>query len=358
MSAARNKGTSGTGYWACQTLGWGGYGLAYYVAVLVPFRAAGWRQVVADAAFCAAGLLGTHLLRMRIRRGNWGDLSLAAMMPRLTAGALLVGAGQALALDGSLTLEGVMDWKRADAAPIMAVTAFFSALLVALWLAVYLVVQAARRRRAAEMDALRAEVTVRETKLRSLQQQLNPHFLFNCLNSLRGMIDEDRGRAQEMVTRLAELLRASLRQDEFNAIPMEEELATVNAYLDLESVRLEERLRIRREIAAETRGALVPPMLVQGLVENALKHGIVRLPLGGELVLRMERAGDELRVEVGNTGTLHEPRNGGIGLANARERLRLLYGNRAALSLREDPGGWVRATVVLPFETVEAVCER
>ena len=179
-----------------------------------------------------------------------------------------------------------------------------------------------------------------------------------CLNSLRGMIDEDRGRAQQMVMRLAELLRASLRQDECSAIPLEEELATVDAYLELESVRLEERLRIRREIAVEAMGALVPPMMVQGLVENAVKHGIAQLPGGGELVLRVGREGETLRVEVGNTGRLKVEQGSGIGLTNARERLRLLYGERASVELREEPAGWVRATVVLPFQTVEAACER
>jgi LytS/YehU family sensor histidine kinase len=219
-------------------------------------------------------------------------------------------------------------------------------------------VLAVRRRRAAELDALRSQVLAREAKLRSLQQQLNPHFLFNCLNSLRGMIDEDRARAQQMVTRLAELLRASLRQDACEAIPLEEELTTVNAYLELESVRLEERLRIRREIAPEARDALVPPMLVQGLVENALKHGIAQLPEGGELLLRIYRVGEMLRVEVGNTGRLRTDRGGGIGLANARERLRLLHGERAMVELSEEPQGWVQATVALPFQQAEAACAR
>ena len=354
----RGSGSTSGAYWACQLAGWGGYGLGFYLTVLVPSRATGPRRVLADAAYCLTGLLGTHLLRLVMKKRGWSELRYASLALRLIPGALLVGALETAALYGSLTLAGLMDWGRMDSVPILTTTMFFSAFLVALWLAVYLAVLAVRRRRTAEMDALRAEVVARETKLRSLQQQLNPHFLFNCLNSLRGMIDEDSARAQEMVTRLAELLRASLRQDECNAIPLEEELATVNAYLELESVRLEERLRIRREIGEEVRSALVPPMLVQGLVENALKHGIAQLADGGELTLCIARTAGELRVEVGNTGTLRAPRNGGIGLANARERLRLLYGTGAELSLSEDPAGWVCAKVVLPFQTVEALCER
>jgi two-component system sensor histidine kinase AlgZ len=360
MSPARmqhRSGTSSRAYWACQLLGWAGYGLAYYLAVLVPFHAAGPRQILADAAYCAAGLAGTHLLRRVMNRHGWSELPYAALAPRLLAGAVLVGALQTAVLDGSLAFEGLMDWRRPGAAAIVGTTAFFSAFLVALWLAVYLTVQAVRRRRSAEMDALRAEVVAREAELRSLHRQLNPHFLFNCLNSLRAMIDEDRARAQQMVTRLAELLRASLRQDACSAIRLEEELATVDAYLDLESVRLEERLRIRRNIDPHAGDALVPPMLVQGLVENALKHGIAQLPGGGELVLRVERDGDALRVEVGNPGQLRMNLEGGIGLSNTRERLRLLYRERASFEIREEPSGWVRAIAVLPFEAREAACE-
>jgi signal transduction histidine kinase len=344
-------------YWLCQVLGWGGYALLYYVTVLVPFRAAGPRQILADLAYCLAGFVGTHCLRLLMKRYNWPDLPLAALLPRLFAAAFVIGALQAFALDGSLFIEHQVEFHSAtETIGVLAATIFFSALLVAFWLSVYFVVHAVRRRSSAELDALRAQVLARETRLRALQQQLNPHFLFNCLNSLRGMIDEDRDRARHMVTRLAELLRSSLRQDESNAIPLEEELATVEAYLDLESVRFEERLRIRREIDPETRAALVPPMLVQGLVENALKHGIARLPAGGELILRIARDKEILRIDVLNPGALG-PRSGtGIGLANARERLRLLYGSGAELNLNEEPPGSVHASVALPFQTQEAAC--
>jgi two-component system sensor histidine kinase AlgZ len=327
----RSSDRSGRAYWACQILGWGGYGLAYYLAVLTPFHVAGPRQAVADLAYCLAGMLGTHLLRWLMRKRGWAERPFSALIPRLLAGALLIGLLQVAVLYGCLMLEGQFDWNReANWIAVVSTTVFFGAFLVGLWLAIYLVVQAARRRRIAELDTLRAQILAREATLRSLQQQLNPHFLFNCLNSLRGMIDEDRSRAREMVTRLAELLRASLRQDDCSAIPLEEELATVNAYLELESVRLEERLHIRREIGPGVNAALVPPMFLLGLVENALKHGITQLPSGGELVLGIAREGDLIRFEVDNSGTLGNPSGNGIGLANTRERLHLLYGRRAS----------------------------
>ena len=362
MHAIENKtglaGAQSKGYWTCQLLGWGGYGLAYYLAVLVPFHVTGPKQFVADLAYCSAGLLGTHLLRSRIKLRGWSEIPYPRLIPRLLAGALMVGALQALALDGALALEGKLDWRRpGEGIAIVGATIFFSALLVGLWLAVYFSVQAVRRRRTAELDTLRAQVLLREAKLLSLQQQLNPHFLFNCLNSLRGMIDEDSRRAQEMVTRLAELLRSSLRQDHRSLICLEEELVTVNAYLELESVRFEDRLRIRRDIESGVGSALVPPMLVQGLVENALKHGIAEMPDGGELEIHIRRSRDRLKVDICNTGTLRYEA-AGIGTANARERLRLLYRESADLSLSEEPPGWVRATVSIPYQTKEALCEQ
>jgi sensor histidine kinase YesM len=345
-------------YWICQLLGWGGYGLGYYLAVLVPFNQHGIGQILVDTAFCAAGLIGTHLLRMRMKSRGWSEYPLSQLVPRLLAASLVVGLFPTVVLFGLLNAGSAFTWATLrQSFGVFGSIYFFTAFLVVLWEAIYLAVQAIRRRRMAELNALKAEVLAREAKLKNLQQQLNPHFLFNCLNSLRGMIDEDRARAQEMVTRLAELLRYSLRADDCSSVSLEEELATVDAYLDLESVRFEERLSIRREISSEARQALLPPMLLQGLVENALKHGIAHLSEGGNLTLRIGKDADMLRLEVENSGTLRQNNGSGIGLANARERLQILYGQRASLTLTEEPPGRVRAVAIIPFEQTEALCE-
>ncbi len=341
-------------YWLTQFLGWSGYGIGYYFAVLLPNGMSGIRSIAADAAYCAAGLIGTHLLRRRVRRFGWAEMSFARLLPRLVAGAAVTGLLPACVLDGFLLLEGQLSWsKPREGIVVLWALIFFSALLVGMWLAAYLGIQSVRRRRLAELNALRAEILARETKLRSLQQQLNPHFLFNCLNSLRSMIDEDAPRARAMVTRLADLLRNTLRQDALRAITVGEELETVEAYLDLESIRFEERLRIAREIDPGCREALLPPMLLQGLVENAVKHGIARLPAGGDLVLRIAQHGERLWIDVSNSGSLGQANGSGIGLTNTRERLQLLYGNQAALTLVENPAGEVHSTASLPFRKRE-----
>lgn len=337
-------------YWICQILGWGGYCLGYYLAVIIPFHDSGPGSILADSVYGIAGFVGTHLLRSRMRAAGWTEMRPPRLVARLVVAALLVGSLQTAALDGTLWLQGAF----ASAAPgaaagILLATAFFSALLIGFWLAIYFVVLSIRRRRSAELDTLRSQIVARESQLRSLQQQLNPHFLFNCLNSLRAMIDEDPRRAREMVTELAGLLRAALHTDQRATVTLADELAVVDAYLRLESVRLEERLRVHREIDPAAVSAAFPLLLLQGLVENGVRHGIAPLRTGGELTLRIALAGDRLDVLLTNSGTLHPARNGGIGLINARERLRLLYGEHACLNLREDPPGVVQAHLEMPF---------
>jgi LytS/YehU family sensor histidine kinase len=152
-----------------------------------------------------------------------------------------------------------------------------------------------------------------------------------------------------MLTRLANILRFNLHRDLMHTIPLAEELDAVRDYLALEKVRFEERLQVEFAIGDGAAEARVPPMLLQTLVENALKHGIACLPEGGALAIRAATEGSELRLEVENSGQLAETNGDGkqLGLANTRERLRILYGERARLELRNG-GGRVTAEAVIP----------
>jgi len=193
------------------------------------------------------------------------------------------------------------------------------------------------------------QLAVREAELRTLEAQINPHFLFNCLNSIRGLVLEDPALAQDMVTRLSNILRYNLRRDVNHTVPLSCEVEAVSDYLALESVRLEERLRVRMAIEPDAAAFPIPAMLLQTLVENAVKHGIAPLPGGGELTVSARLDGQGLALEVDNPGRLAapHPEASGMGLANARDRLRILYGSGASLRL-EDRGGRVAATVLVP----------
>jgi LytS/YehU family sensor histidine kinase len=193
------------------------------------------------------------------------------------------------------------------------------------------------------------QLTLRQAELRALQAQVNPHFLFNCLNTIRGMVTEDPERAQHMITSLASLFRRSLQSSGAQMVPLAEEMDAVADYLALEATRFEERLHVCLEVDQEAQKCAVPAMLVQTLVENAVKHGIAQLPGGGTIRVWGIRERESLVVKVENTGSISQPDPNGrhTGLDNARERLRLFYGERATLEL-SDRDGTVTATVVLP----------
>jgi LytS/YehU family sensor histidine kinase len=191
------------------------------------------------------------------------------------------------------------------------------------------------------------------SQFHALRSQLNPHFLFNCLNSLRELIDEDRDRAKQVIDQLSALLRYTLRADRVETVSLKEELAAVEDYLTLEKVRFEERLCTRLDIDPRSLEARLPPMLLQTLAENGVKHGIARLPEGGELVIVTHVLEGNLHVEITNTGKLSDAKEGSsaVGLDNARERLRLMYGDHASLTLEADGGSKVRAEVVIPLRS-------
>jgi LytS/YehU family sensor histidine kinase len=187
-------------------------------------------------------------------------------------------------------------------------------------------------------DSLTVESLARAlqlAELRLLKSQLNPHFLFNALNTVRSLIADNPVRAQSAVTRLANTLRYTLssRQDEL--VTLAQELDIVADYLELESMRFEDRLRIETHVPEDAAGVRIPVMLLQTLVENAIKHGIAELPSGGLLRISAELQNDVLILEVENPRppTPIQRAHEGVGLRNARDRLRLLFGARAGLDL-------------------------
>ncbi|HEV3141897.1 MAG TPA: histidine kinase, partial [Vicinamibacterales bacterium] len=229
-----------------------------------------------------------------------------------------------------------------------------------IWLWIYFSVQDRRRRRALEMKALKLEVVAHDARLRTLESQLNPHFLFNALNSVRALVVEDPPRAQTMITRLAELLRYTLRADGQtgrDVVALDDEIRAVEDYLAIERVRFEERLSVDVDVEPAARRQRVPRMLVLTLVENAVKHGISRLTAGGTVKISATVAGDRLQVRVANSGSMRaDATTAGLGLSNARERLQLIYGDAASLTLQPDgaDGGVVVASVSTPAQAAVA----
>lgn len=334
----------GRPYWTCQAAGWGGF-LAYvlggYLLTEHPKTATDVVSIVFfNGVVCPAA---AHGLRRWMYWRGWHQLSSRRLIPRLVA----VVAGLASGLTGAVVL-----WLVLAGQSVMSATGAFSiaagfAMAFAGWLTIYFAVQARRKR-----DALQLELAVvaRDAQLRSLRAQLNPHFLFNCLNSLRHLIVTEPARAEVMVTGLAELLRYSLASDRLDAVGLSDELRVVDEYLELERVRLEDRLTVTRRVAPEALHARIPPMLIQTLVDNAIKHGIAELPDGGVVRIDARVVNGRVEIVVANTGHLRPPaQEGGRGLDNTKARLRLIYGDSATFSLQETHGT-VEARLALPME--------
>lgn len=208
----------------------------------------------------------------------------------------------------------------------------------------------------AEARAARLQLSLAESRIHALRMELNPHFLFNSLNAVAGLIRRrEPNLAVEMLARLGDLLRATLDREMPAEVTLAEELELLRRYLEIEQVRFGDRLRVAWEIDAATERALVPPLILQPLVENAVRHGISRRPGAAVLRVSTRRLGDTLELAVRDTGDGLKLVDGrgvreGIGLSNVRARLAELYGpERTTLDLGEAPGGGVRACVALPF---------
>lgn len=354
-------------YVLCQVAGWGGLtglNLFYLRATAGGNPGTGRDPFVENAIFVMIMLQGwllSHFLRWPIHRWGWKSLGWAALLPRLMGMSILSSLLWSLLGFGYIYLVLQYPWtsKLSPTFGVLATT-INGSLVLGGWLCVYFIYHAFERLRHMQIEQFRLATSVKEAELRALKSQINPHFLFNSLNSLRALIDEDAPRARESVTRLANLLRYSLQSGQLETVTLEEEIRIVEDYLALELIRHENRLRIRWMVTDEARTRSVPPMLLQTLVENAVKYGISTHRDGGEVTIRASIAGTDLHVSVTNPGEVTPPtsqaaaRAGsstGVGLRNASERLKLLFGDRARLTLATESVGSVTAHVMIPFKS-------
>lgn len=206
-----------------------------------------------------------------------------------------------------------------------------------------------------EIKNLRLSASMTEVELLNLRTQLNPHFMFNALNSIRALVDENPALAKRSITRLSLILRSSLTSGRHPLVPLTTELKMVIDYLELEKIRFEERLKYFLDIPEHLMQAEIPPLLLQTIVENAVKHGIGSRKEGGEIRISVsEYEPDGIRVLVFNSGDFDPEKTGkrsgtGTGLSNSRRRLKLLYGKRSSLTIANTPEG-VACTLIIPSQ--------
>ena len=212
---------------------------------------------------------------------------------------------------------------------------------------------AADRGEASARRALQADVASRDAELRALRAQVDPHFLFNCLHSISAMTSRDAASARRMCLELADFFRASLKAGAEQRIPLSSELELLRGYLNIEQVRFGARLQVTMEDDGASGGVMVPPLLLQPLAENAVRHGIATLVEGGSVLVRVQGAADRLEITVENPFDPDGRRAGtGVGLVNVRDRLETAY--RGAARMRVDttlePSPMFRVSISLPIE--------
>ena len=346
------------GYWILQLLGWSFYFYAQASGEVI-FAQVPWSKAsTLWGGVCVTGIALTHLVRWAIKRFDWLALRPAAMTGRVLAAILAMSIVAYLAtvmLSEAVygtpvtPLAGAF-YRRLTVGGQLRNQFIFMLIVHGAWVAIYLAIAIQRHRYRAELRQAQLGEALRAAELRLLQSQLNPHFLFNALNGLRSLIADDPGRAREAVTQLARTMRYSLASGDENLVSLERELEMVEDYLALESMRLEDRLRIERHIEAEARPARLPAMLLQTLVENAIKHGIAQLKPGGTLRIgaRLERGQLVLTVVNPRPEDAAPAAGDGVGLRNASQRLRLMFGERASLHLDLSRPGQATAEVRLP----------
>jgi two-component system, LytTR family, sensor kinase len=218
----------------------------------------------------------------------------------------------------------------------------------------------ARNQEAARLQAEAAVLQARlaEAQLSALRMQLNPHFLFNTLHAISALVERDPAGVRRMIARLSELLRSTLDESAQAERTAEQEMDFVARYLDIMKIRFQDRLEVVTELDPRARAALLPTLILQPLVENAVKHGVARVRKGGRIVVRVERAGDRLRLSVRDNGPGVDPgaeEGGGVGLSNTRQRLQQMYGAGQDLRLTRLAEGGTLAEVEVPFRPAHDV---
>jgi LytS/YehU family sensor histidine kinase len=207
------------------------------------------------------------------------------------------------------------------------------------------------RYRARGVETMRLQALLTQTRLDVLRAQLNPHFLFNTLNAISALAERDARGVRRMIARLSELLRYTLEESTEQEVALSSELDLLEEYIDLMQIRFQGNLSVTMQIDAETRKALVPNLLLQPIVENAIKHGVSRTTRAGEIAVKSRRMDGKLVLTVTDNGPGPMAGEEGVGLRNTNARLGGMYGPEYRVVLRAGSAGGTEAEIVLPFHT-------
>lgn len=340
-------------YWLFQIGGWSLYNCneVFQYSLQYGFD----NSMISNAiANIVLSILLTHLFRIIAKK--WVRLQLSELALRVGLGVFVITM---ILVALNLPLDAKYVGELLHEKPILVIEYFINlAKPVLVWALIYMFYNYSEERRQREVEEIKLKSSIKETEAKVLRAQMNPHFMFNALNSIRALVLEDPSRAQQGITQLSNILRSSLLADRRKTVALKEELRTVEDYLALEKVRYEERLQMKWDIAPETQNIQVPPMMLQTLVENAIKHGVQKALNWGFVDISTSIADNKLYIKIRNTGQLQgtesKSESGGFGLKNTTQRLDLLYGSEASFKIYQEDSLTVCAEIMIPLSSNEA----
>jgi sensor histidine kinase YesM len=337
-------------YWICQIAGWFSYGLTILFFASILDKELNPIFYPRLAINLSIGILLTHLLRETMHRfslrppmpsNQWWKLFLLlfifSIINSFSTSYLadilkLYEPGRNIPLSRRFLFSIIFD------TPIFLV-----------WMSVYILWHYIEFTNTEEIKKVRLETMIKELELKTIKSQINPHFIFNALNSIRALVDEDPQRARQAITELSNILRSSIQVDKVEITSLEKELDIVKDYLALEYIRFADRLKVVYEVDSNTLSHQIPPMMLQTLVENAIKHGLSKQPGDCTIKIISNVENDKLVLIVQNTGLLQPSEKDGFGLQSTRERLNILYRGQAIFEIYQCEPNKVTAKLVIPI---------
>ena len=336
-------------YWSLQIGGWAIYAIAQIVAVLELDQGSLSNQRIIFLLYEAAlGLAVSHIYRNFINRWKWLSLTMPRLIPRVLFSVFVMGVIMYfLRIPVSIPL-GLFNKNVVLDPMVLLGLSFVYAFFFFLWSVMYFIYNYFERYN----KSLKLEASIKEIELNNLKSQLNPHFIFNALNSIRALVDENPSKSKLAINQLSNILRNSLVTEKRGLTKFEEEMKVVKDYLGLEGIRFEERLRTELDIDPASVDFMVPPLMIQTLVENGIKHGISKLKDGGIIQIKTKVERDRLKIHIRNSGHFHlngaKKPSGGMGLENTRQRLKLIYGEEASFRILTENNTFVLTEIIIP----------
>lgn len=337
-------------YWTLQITGWSVYTIILIFIFLLFSEGSQTDTIIALQVLVGCTLmLASHLERFILKRLNlFNKLSLQLFV---YAVGLSIAAAFAAQVVIHIVLYGIVNWEGIHPFHIGESLVYWlnASLTLVIWTFLYIAVKSFENRKKKEIENWKLKAELKEAELGILKAQINPHFLFNALNNIRSLIAEDTHKARNMVSSLSNLLRYAIYHNKKERVRVEEEIAIVRQFLELEAIHYEDRLNYHIEVDESAKDYFIPPMIIQMMVENAIKHGISNRKYGGTVEVVVGLHQTDLNVTVINDGEIQISNKSleGIGVSNIQKRISSYFGDQARFSLEQDRPGKVKSSITI-----------